>query len=108
MAGEGAERLYWMFDEDTIELREVDLCNIPYRASPPLRFKVKYDRLDRLHDLDGDFGISLSASSRFDLHYELQEALSMLWMEYGEESPDRLSPKARQLRRDLRKRLTAA
>ena len=96
------------FDEDTIELCRVDLCSVPYRASPPLRFKVRYDPLDRLYDLDGDFGISVSAYARSDLHHELQEALSMLWFEYGEESPERLSPKARRLRTALRKRLTAA
>jgi hypothetical protein len=93
---------------DTIELRNVNLYNVPYRASPPLRFKVTYDLVDELYDLDGDFGISVSASSRSDLDDELREALSMLWIEYGEESPDRLSPKARRLRTDLRKRLTAA
>ena len=96
------------FDEDTIELSNVHLHNVPYRASPPLRFKVTYDPLDELYDLDGEFGISVSASSRSDLHHELHEALSMLWTEYGKESPDRLSPKARRLRTDLRKRLTAA
>ncbi|MDE0390621.1 MAG: hypothetical protein OXI57_00955 [Rhodospirillales bacterium] len=101
-------REFVSFDEDTIELRNVHLYNVAYRASPPLRFKVKYDPSDRLYDLDGEFGISVSASSRSDLHHELQEALSMLWIEYGEESPDRLSPKARRLRTDLRKRLTAA
>ena len=62
----------------------------------------------KLYDLDEEFGISVSASSRSDLHHELHEALSMLWIEYGKESPDRLSPKARRLRTDLRKRLTAA
>ena len=101
-------RNFVAFDEDTIELRNVHLYNVVYRASPPLRFKVKYDPLDQLYDLDGEFGISVSASSQSDLHHELQEALSMLWIEYGEESPDRLSPKARRLRIDLRKRLTAA
>ena len=96
------------FDEDTVELRNVNLYNVPYRASPPLRFTVRYDPFDRLFDLDGEFGISVSAYSRSDLHHELQEALSMLWIEYGEESPERLSPKAQRLRTDLRKRLTAA
>ena len=101
-------RNFVAFEEDTIELRNVNLYNVPYRASPPLRFTVKYDALDRLYDLDGDFGIAVAAYSRADLHHELQEALSMLWIEYAEESPDRLSPKARRLRTDLRKRLTAA
>ena len=96
------------FDEDTNELRKLHLYNVAYRASPPLRFKVRYDPRDELYDLDGEFGISVSASSKSDLHHELQEALSMLWIEYGEESPDRLSPKAQRLRTDLRKRLTAA
>ena len=96
------------FDEDTIELRDVYLYNVAYRISPPLRFKVTYDPRDRLYDLDGEFGISVSASSRSDLHHELQEALSVLWIEYAEESPDRLTPKARRLRTDLRRRLTAA
>ena len=100
-------RNFTVFDEDPIELRNVNLYNVPYRASPPLRFKVKYDPHDRLYDLDGEFGISVSASSRPDLHHELQEALSMLWIEYGEESRDRLSPKAQRLRIELRKRLTA-
>ena len=101
-------REFASFEEDTIELRGVHLYNVKYRASPPLRFNVKYDPRDRLYDLDGEFGISVSASSRADLHHELQEALSVLWIEYAEESPDRLSPKARRLRTDLRKRLTAA
>ena len=101
-------RNFVVLDEDTIELRNVNLYDVAYRASPPLRFKVRYDPRDELYDLDGEFGISVSASSRSDLDDELQEALSMLWIEYGEESPDRLSPKAQRLRTDLRKRLTAA
>lgn len=101
-------RDFLSFDEDTIEIRNLHLYNVAYRASPPLRFNVKYDPRHQLYDLDGEFGLSVSASSRSDLHQELQEALSMLWIEYGEESPDRLSPKARRLRTVLRKRLTAA
>ena len=101
-------RDFVVFEGDTIELRNVNIYNVPYRASPPLRFKVKYDPLDQLYDLDGDLGISVSACSRSDLHHELQEALSMLWIEYAEESPEQLSSKARRLRIDLRKRLTAA
>lgn len=95
-------------DENIIELRNVRLYDVAYRATPPLRFKVKYDPLDKLYDLRGEFGISVSASSPSDLHDELREALTMLWIEYGEEAPDNLSPKARRLRSDLRKRLTAA
>ena len=96
------------FDDDTIELGRVNLYSVPYRAEPPLRFKVSYDARDRLYDLDGEFGIAVSAYSRSELHHELHEALSMLWIEYGEESSDRLSPKARGLRARLRKRLQVA
>ena len=96
------------FDECTIELRNVNLYNVSYYASPPLKFKYEYCPHNELYDLGGEFGISVSASSPSELHYELQEALSMLWIEYGEESPDILSPKARLLRSDLRKRLKAA
>ncbi len=95
------------YDENIIELLKVNLYNVPYRASPPLRFRVKYDPHDELYDVDGEFGISVTVPTKSDLHHELNEALSMLWIEYGEESPDRLSPKARRLRTDLRKRLTA-
>ncbi len=100
-------RNFVCFDEDTIELSNVHFYNVAYRASPPLRFNISYDPHDELYDLDGEFGISVSAASRFDLHDELREALSMLWIEYGEESPEKLSPKAQRLRSDLRKRLTA-
>ena len=96
------------FEEDTIEIGSLNLYNVPYRAEPPLRFKVTFDARDRLYDLDGEFGIAVSAYSRSDLHHELHEALSMLWIEYGEESPDRLSLKARVLRTRLRERLRVA
>ena len=62
-----------------IELKELSLGNIPYRAAPPLRFHVTYDAEDRLYDLDGDFEIALSANSRVELLRELHEVLSMLW-----------------------------
>ena len=39
-------REFVSFDEDTIEIRNVYLYNVAYRASPPLRFKVKYDPRD--------------------------------------------------------------
>ena len=93
---------------DAIELRDVNLYNVAYHASPPLRFKVSYDPRYGLYDLDGEFGIFVSASSWPELDAELQEVLSMLWIEYGQESPDRLSPEAQRLHTDLRKRLTAA
>ena len=96
------------FDDDIVELDRLNLYNVPYRAKPPLRFKVTYDPQDQLYDLNGEFGISVSACSRSDLHQELQEALSMLWVEFGQESPDRLSPKAEKLRHLLRKRLKVA
>ncbi|MCY4215055.1 MAG: hypothetical protein OXF68_15715 [Gammaproteobacteria bacterium] len=91
-----------------IELRELSLCNVPYRAEPPLRFHVFHDAEDRLYDLEGDFAITLSAQSRHELLRELHEVLSMLWVDYAQEEPKRLSPKARDLRAELLSRLRAA
>ena len=91
-----------------IELTELSLYNVLYRADPPLRFHVSYDAEDRLYDLDGDFEISLSADSRPKLLQELNEVLSMLWIDYAQEEPEGLSPKARDLRAELLGRLRAA
>ena len=95
-------------DECDIELRELSLYDILYRADPPLRFHVTYDAEDQLYELDGDFEISLSADSRPQLLQELNEVLSMLWIDYAQEEPDRLSPKAQDLRAELLNRLRAA
>lgn len=97
-----------MLSEGDIELRELSLANALYRADPPLRFHVTYDSEDQLYDLDGDFEISLSADSRPQLLLELNDVLSMLWIDYAQEEPERLSPKARDLRAELLDRLRAA
>lgn len=94
-------------DEDDIELGDISFHDVPYRAEPPLRFTVTYDPADQLYDLVGEFDISLSADSRPQLIRDLNEELSVLWLEYAEESPDRLSPKARSLRVQLLGRLQA-
>ena len=93
--------------EGEIELKELSLCNVPYRAVPPLRFHVSYDDEDQLYDLEGDFEIALSANSRPALLRELHQVLSMLWVDYAQEEPERLSPKARDLRTELLRRLRA-
>ena len=91
----------------SIEVSDISVNGVAYRADPPLRFCVRYDADDELHDLNGDFGISLWADSRSDLLRELHATLSMLWMEYATERPDRLSGAARHLRTELRQRLRA-
>ena len=91
-----------------IELTELSLDSVRYRADPPLRFHVEYDSEDQLYDLDGDFEISVSAESRPQLLHELNEVLSMLWSDYAQEEPQRLSPKARELRTELLHRLRVA
>ena len=101
-------RGFTSLDEGDIELRELALYNVLYRADPPLRFHVTYDADDQLYDLDGDFEISLSAGSRPQLLHELNEVLSMLWIDYAQEEPERLSPKAQNLRTQLLQRLRAA
>ena len=101
-------RDFTALDEGDIELKQLSPDNVRYRADPPLRFHVTYDAEDQLYDLDGDFEISLSANSRPQLLQELNEVLSMLWIDYAQEQPDRLSPKAQDLRTELRDRLRAA
>ena len=91
-----------------IELKELSLDDALYRATPPLRFHVSFDAEDRLYDLDGDFEITLSANSRPELLRELHEVLTMLWIDYAQEEPERLSPKAQDLRTELLHRLQAA
>ena len=88
-----------ILDEGDIELRQLSLYNVLYRADLPLRFHVTYDAEGQLYDLDGDFEISLSANSRPQLLQELNEVLSMLWIDYAQEEPERFSPKARDLGR---------
>ena len=94
--------------EGRIELQDLSLYGVLYRADPPLRFRVTYDAEDQLYDLDGDFEIFLSANSRPQLLEELNEVLAMLWLDYAQEEPKRLSPKARELRTELLDRLRAA
>ena len=95
-------------DEGEIELKELSLYDVLYRANPPLRFHVSYDAEDQLYDLEGDFEIALSADSRPQLLRDLNEVLSMLWIDYAQEEPERLSPKARDLRAELLDRFRAA
>lgn len=95
-------------DDTGIELASVSIGDVVYRAAPPLRLRVRYDPDDELYDLDGDLGISLSADSRPELLRELAETLSMLWIEYAQEQPNRLSRKARDVRAELLRRLRPA
>lgn len=101
-------RDFVILDESDIELSELFLYNVLYRADPPLRFRIHYDSEDQLYSLDGDFDISLSAGSRHQLLPELREVLSMLWSDYAQEEPQRLSPKSCELRAELLDRLREA
>ena len=92
-------------DESSIEISNLYIDNISYRADPPLRFSVHFDQKDQLYDLDGDFNITVFAESRSDLETELLEELRMLWLEYAQDDPKRLSREARKLRKELRARL---
>ena len=92
---------------EVIERRNLTLCNIRYQADPPLCFQVSVDRgrRNRVYDLSGDFGIELSAESRADLEESLDSTLDMLWEEYAQERPERLSADARKLRLALLDRI---
>ena len=92
-------------DESPIEINELTIYNTLYQAKPPLRFTVSFDREKHLYDLEGDFGITLSAEARPELEDELYETLAMLWSEYAQEHPQFLSPQARRLGGELRSRI---
>ena len=92
-------------DETPIEKREIVIDNVRYRVVPPLRFEVKFDSKDCLYDLQGDFGILVHAETRNALEDMLWDSLDMLWIEYAQEDPEKLTMSAQRLRAELRCRL---
>ena len=88
-------------DESPIEIRQLAVGDSRYRIEPLLRFEVSFNRDDLLYDLDGEFEVKLSAEARPELEDALDESLVMLWTEYAQEHPSRLSPKAQELRKKL-------
>lgn len=92
-------------DESKIELHEIAIDNKRYQAATPLIFNVVYDREDCIYDLEGDFGIILFADTRPELEEDLNEAIAVLWNEIACEKPTRLSPQARNLRKEMQNRL---
>ena len=92
-------------DESPIEITELTLGNATYRPNPALRFNVTYVAKDGLYDLQGDFGIVTWAESRKDLEIALYEELDLLWTNYAQNDPLRLSTDAKRLRAEIRSRL---
>ncbi len=104
----GAPAVVSETDERPIERSGFSVEGRSYVAAPPLRFDVAFNRGDRLYELAGEFGIVLASATRAELEELLDDTLRMLWREYAEEDPAALSPKALELRRSLRGRLTPA
>ena len=92
-------------NERPIVIKETIINNKVYRADPPLHFDVSYNKKASLYDLRGDFGIILCDSSRMDLEETLKEHLKFLWKEYAEESSNRLTSEADDLKNEMLKRL---
>ena len=95
-------------DRSPVQIDGFTVHDERYRAVPPLRFEIAFDRRDGLYDLEGDFGIRLWAETRSILEESAREELAMLWAEYAREEPSLLSPKAQRLRDDLLKRFRKA
>ena len=91
-------------DESPVEVCELTIDNVHYTIDPPLHFDVEFDDEDQLYDLQGDFDVTLSDESRSELMAALDATLKMLWNEYALEDPQRLSPKGRRLRDEIRRR----
>ena len=104
----GAPAVVLETDERPIERSGFSVEERSYVAAPPLRFDVAFNGDDRLYELAGEFGIVLASATRAELEELLDDTLRMLWREYAEEDPAALSPKALELWRSLRGRLTPA
>ena len=94
-------------DESPIVCRSFTVGEARCVAAPPLQFDVVFDPGASLHELSGEFDIVLSAPTRAELEEMLAETLELLWREYAEEDPAALSPKAVDLRNQLRARFHA-
>ena len=95
-----------LHEHEVIERRDWTFRNVRYRADPPLRFQINVGRpRNQVYDLRGDFGIELSAESRPELEEALDSTLDMLWEEYAQERPERLSGDARRLQSALLDRI---
>ena len=91
-------------DESPMEVEEIVYGNVRYVANAPLSFEVAFHQADALYDLEGPFGILLSADSREDLEDALEAELRMLLEDYAEADPASLSSDAKELREQLRGR----
>lgn len=91
-------------DESPLEVEEIVHGNIRYVANIPLRFEVAFDQSDALYDLQGPFGIHLSASSREELADALEAELRLLLADYGKGDPAHMSSDAKKLREQIRSR----
>ena len=88
-------------DENRIEVRERVIVNVRYRIEPPLCFTVQFDPSSCLYDLKGELGVNLFAETRPELEDALYAEIELLWTEYAQEEPHRLSPAALALRNVL-------
>ena len=91
-------------DENPMIIEEIVYGNVRYSAKTPLCFDVAFHRADALYDLEGPFGIMLSAESREDLADALEAELQLLLTDYAEGDPAQMSSGARELREQLRSR----
>ncbi|PRZ45310.1 hypothetical protein [Tritonibacter scottomollicae] len=101
---------------DVDDVTELDLSTITVKnfehndgylsVYPPLSFEIELDEESGFLSTSGDFGILVCAETRSALEDEIDEALKMLWIEYAQEKDKALSPKAIELAKELRKRIS--
>ena len=94
-------------DVSPIVVNEIVVDGQRLVAKEPLRFDVEYmlDEGEPLFVLTGDFGLTCWADSRAALIEALEESLELYWEEFAEADPEELSPKAQELRLQMRERL---
>lgn len=94
-------------DLSTITLKEFEFNGKSLTVSPALSFEIELDEESgMMSSSSSDFGILVCAETRSALEDEIEEALKMLWIEYAQESDDRLAPKAIELAQKLRARMS--
>ena len=94
-------------DVSPIVIHEIVVDGQKLVAREPLRFDVEYilDEDEPVFMLKGDFGLTCWAESRPALIQALEESLELYWEEFAEADPEELSPKAQEIRMQLRERL---
>lgn len=93
-------------DQSDISLKSIELDNQPYVAEPPLNFSVQFDTDEGFFEVSGEFDIRFAEDTREEVLTRLTEEIEYSWAVIAKEDDDsRLSPRAGEVRTEMRERL---